>query len=157
MVEPAQILPADPEAVGFDESQCERLVCRLPPDRLRVGDSGQQRVSSFYLYMARAAKAAREEMPAAGHCAYWSRPMTKDDPSTVLVAEYNTRIAIDITWEPEITYSFRPHLSNVKYEEEGPARFVRLWDTVMAGGWLDVCVKPRTVDSVTYNAVIGQY
>jgi hypothetical protein len=157
MVEPAQILPVDPEAVGFDESQCERLICVLPPNRLRVGDSGQQRVSSFYLYMARAPKAAREEMPASGQCAYWDRPMTDDDPSTVLVAEYNTRIDIYITWEPEITYSLRPHLSNVNYEEEGPARFIRLWDTVMAGGWLDVCVKPRTVYSVSYNAVIGQY
>lgn len=156
-IEPTLILPTDPKAEGFDDSKCERLICRLPPERMRIGDSGQQRISSFYLHIQRAAKAAREEMPPAGHCAWWDRPMRDDEPWQILAAAYNTRIDIEITWKPDITYSFRPHRSNINYDQEDPARFIKLWDSVMAGGWLDLCVEPRKVHSVTYLAVVGQY
>ena len=156
-IEPTQILRVDPKAEGFDDSECERLICSMPPERLTIGDSGQDRVSSFYLIIKRAAKAAREEMPPAGHCAWWDRPMTDDEPWQILAAAYNTRIDIEITWKPDITYSFRPHRSNINYDQEDPARFIKLWDSVMAGGFLDLCVEPRVVDSVTHLAVVGQY
>lgn len=157
LIEPTLILPVDPEAEGFDDSKCERLVCTLPPDWLDVGDTGQQYVSSFYLLFRHAGKAARLEMPPEGHCAWWDRPMGDDEPRQVLAASYNARIDIRITWEPEITYSFKPHRANINYDQEEPGRFIKLWDSVMAGGWLDLCVEPRVVHSVTYLAVVGQY
>lgn len=156
-IEPGQLLRADPKAEGFDDSKCERLICTLPPDWLRIGSTGQQYVSSFYLLFQHAEKAAHEEMPPEGHCAWWDRPMADDEPHQVLGASYNSRIDIRITWEPEITYSFRPQRANNKLDQNEPARFIRLWDTVMAGDWLDLCVVPRVVNSVTHLAVVGQY
>jgi len=154
-IEPGQLLRADPKAEGFDDSKCERLICTLPPDWLRIGDTGQDYVSSFYLLFQHAEKAAHLEMPAEGHCAWWDRPMARDEPRQVLGASFNARIDIRITWEPEISYSFRP--ANIYKDQEEPARFIKLWDTVMAGDWLDICVVPRVVDSVTHLAVVGQY
>ena len=156
-IEPGQILRTDPKAEGFDDSKCERLICTLPPGRLRIGDTGQDYVSSFYMLFQHAEKAAREEMPPEGHCARWDRPMANDEPRQILAASYNTRIDIEITWEPEITYSFRPAKANINKDQEEPARFIRLWDSVMAGGFLDLCTEPRKVHSVTYLAVRGQY
>jgi hypothetical protein len=156
-IEPTQMLPTDPTAEGFDDSKCKRLICTLPPERLWIGDTGQDYVSSFYMLMQHAAKAAREEMPPAGHCAWWDSPMADDEPRQILAASYNARIDIEITWGPEIAYSFRPQRANINKDPEEPARFVRLWDSVMAGGYLDLCVEPRKVYSVTYLAVRGQY
>lgn len=156
-IDPDQLLRADPKAEGFDDSKCQRLICTLPPDWLRIGSTGQDYVSSFYLLFQHAEKAANEEMPPEGHCAWWDRPMADDEPRQVLGASYNARIDIRITWEPEISYSFRPQRANIYKDQEEPARFIKLWDTVMAGDWLDICVTPRVVDSVTHLAVVGQY
>ena len=45
-IEPTRVLPTDPQAQGFDDSECQRLICTLPPDWLRIGDTGQDFVSS---------------------------------------------------------------------------------------------------------------
>ena len=156
-IEPTLILPVDPKADGFDDSICERLVCMLPPWRMQIGDTGQNYVSSFYLFIQHAAKPAREQMPAEGFCAWWDRPMTGDDSYKVVGVAFNTRIDIEIRWTPEITYSFRPQRANIRKDPDEPARFIRLWDSVMAGGFLDLCVVPRKTDSGTILAVVGQY
>ena len=154
---PDQILPADPKAVGFDDSGCERLVCTLPPGRLEVRDTGQDYVSSFYMFIQHAPKAAREEMPPPGHCAWWARPMADGESREILAAAYNTRIDIELTWEPDLRYSLRPHRANIYKDPDEPARFIRLWDSVMAGAWLDLCVTQRKVYSVDVLDVVGQY